>query len=153
MFWCSNEPSTPTRGWGCKGLCNFCGTWHRDKSCNVSGTIWCAWWRIVLIMLYILWTKSLCLKFHLAHISSLIVCEASRCWWIHKPQKIGCSHKFAWVKARDCPAILRWYSLPVLAPIVNDVFATLLPGSIVNDVLVTLLLAFILNAMLGTLFG
>ena len=66
---------------------------------------------------------------------------------------MGCSHKFAWVKARDCPAILRWYSLPVLAPIVNDVFATLLPGSIVNDVLVTLLLAFILNAMLGTLFG
>ena len=151
MFWCSNEPSTPTRGWGCKGLCNFCWTWCRDKSCNISGTFSI---RLpVLIMLYTLWTKSLCFKFHLAHISSLIVCESSRCWWIHKPQKIGCSHKFAWVKARDCPAILRWYSIPVPAPMVNDVLATLLSASMVKDVLATLLLASIVHALLGTLFG
>ena len=149
MSWCSNKPSTPSRGWGCKGLCNFCWTWW-DKSCNLSGTFSIR--LLVLIMLYILWTESLCLKFHLAHISPLIVCEASCCWWIHKPQKIGCTHKFAWVKA-DCPTILRWYSILVPSPIFNDVFTTLLPASLVNVVLATLLLASIVHAVLGTLFG
>jgi len=43
--------------------------------------------------------------------------------------------------------------LPILAPIVLDVFTTLLPASIVNDVLAALLPAFIVNDVLRTLFS
>jgi hypothetical protein len=53
----------------------------------------------------------------------------------------------------DCPVILRSYSLPVLASIVNDVLATLLSTSIIDDVLATLLPASIVNVVLGTLVG
>ena len=41
--------------------------------------------------------------------------------------------------------------LPILAPIVLDVFTTLLPASIVNDVLATLMPASIIDDVLATL--
>ena len=38
MSYCSNKPSTPSRGWGHKGMCKFCWTWRQDKFCSVNGT-------------------------------------------------------------------------------------------------------------------